>query len=260
MDIVKLDLSLSLLDVKHEKNISINQKMNLCNLLGNWVGGGRRRFRGRCCLRPRGGGRPIIIHQHHFHTQVIDHTDYTRIRELETQLEECKKHRREVEIKINEIITTHVNIKDIANKMIIIDEVDKCLKLLGVEYNDKDGLMEKLKKLVNACKNLTLTGPVQERLWKCLAYMYGSKAPKTLEAFTSNFDKNMDKLTEACFRNKKQELYNDVRYKGKAFVPKPDSSFVRKLCRCHYYIVGRSKEKSIVNMIDNLLQACKNFY
>ncbi|CAG8635756.1 662_t:CDS:2, partial [Dentiscutata erythropus] len=127
--------------------------------------GSGRHGRGRCCLRPRDG---------------------------------------EVEIKINEIITSHVNIKVAENKNdiqkltaildYIIDEVDECLKLLGVEYNDKDGLLEKLKKLVNA-------------------------------SFASNFDKNMDKLTEACYGNKKQELNNDVRYKDKAFVPKPDSNF-----------------------------------
>ncbi|CAG8562564.1 18508_t:CDS:2 [Dentiscutata erythropus] len=237
----------------------------LCILIGNWVGGGGgHRFRGRCCLRPRGGGRAIIIHQHYIYVvhHTIDNTDYTIIRELETQLNnhtnelnDCRKHRNEVEIKINEIITSHLNmnISEVENKT----NVEKLNTILYGVINQFDG---KIKKLVNACKDLTLTGPVQERLWKCLCYVNQYKCPRTFEVFVSNFDKNMDELTKACHRNKKQELNNDARYKNKAFEPKSNISFVGKLSRCHYYMVGKSKETSVVTMVDNLLQACKNIY
>ncbi|CAG8533840.1 20485_t:CDS:1 [Dentiscutata erythropus] len=268
---------------ENEEEKEITQFKTRCNLMGNWVGGGggERHFKERYCLRPRGGGRAIIIHQHYTHVvyHTIDNTDYTRIQELETQfnnrtneLNDCRKHRNKVKIKINEIITSYLNmnISEVENNNDVeklntilygvINQVNECLKLLGVKFNENDSLMEKLKKLVNACKDLILTGPVQERLWKCLCYVNQYKCPRTFEEFVSNFDKNIDELTKACHGNKKQELNNDARYKNKAFEPKPNISFVGKLSRCHYYMVGKSKETNVVTMVDNLLQACKNIY
>ncbi|CAG8462548.1 21909_t:CDS:2 [Dentiscutata erythropus] len=285
MDIVKLerdiDLSLHLLDIKYDKNISINQKIppprrsrnppiaqNPFSVLSNGCAllpPGKNEFtlklildeakeskdfkkileemntkmdqiakdvnelkKDRITLKLLKDTLNNIIYdeneydfeelkdeeEHH----VVDHTDHTKIRELESQLhdynkhrkevinqlEECKKHRNEVEIKINEIITAHLNmnISEVENKTgpekldtilnRITDQVDECLKLLGVKYNNKDSLMEKLKKLVKACENLILVGPVQERLWYCLTYLDSSS--KSLKSFTSNFNENMDKL------------------------------------------------------------------
>ncbi|CAG8805161.1 33447_t:CDS:1, partial [Racocetra persica] len=92
----------------------------------------------------------------------------------------CEKHKKEVEDKITEIIITHLNISRIEIEKLttvgkldtilnfIKQEVKECLRLLGIPFQTGDSLISMLKKIVKACKEIGITGPVQEMLLRCL--------------------------------------------------------------------------------------------
>ncbi|CAG8750695.1 6219_t:CDS:2, partial [Racocetra persica] len=94
--------------------------------------------------------------------------------EMEEQLKECEKYKKEVEDKINKIMITHLNISRIEIEKLttirkletilnfIKQEVKECLRLLGIPFQTGDSLISMLKKLVKACEEIGITGPVQE--------------------------------------------------------------------------------------------------
>ncbi|CAG8831685.1 8192_t:CDS:1, partial [Racocetra persica] len=137
--------------------------------------------------RPRGGSHgPVIVHHdiHHYHTQIVNHTDYTKINKLnskltesEFKLTECEKHKQEIKGKIIE-----------------------CLKLLGINFSLENNLIELIDKLIKACEEMTLVGPVLERIWKCLKVLdpqvAGNFDPNNI--LTENG--NLNSLVKSCYR------------------------------------------------------------
>ncbi|CAG8758463.1 24853_t:CDS:2, partial [Racocetra persica] len=172
--------------------------------------------------------------------------------EIEEQLKECEKHKKEVENKINKIITTHLNINITeAEKLTTIgkldtilntikQEVKECLRLLGIPFQTGDSLMSMLKKLVKACKEIEITGPVQEMLLRCLKML----DPKTKINDPKSFNRKLgygsiDALVKACYEN--NAGYN--RWSN----PKYDETFLYKLHYCYWLLNDDSKEQEEEN-------------
>ncbi|CAG8796035.1 33652_t:CDS:2, partial [Racocetra persica] len=179
--------------------------------------------------------------------------------EIEEQLKEYEKHKKEVEDKITEIMITHLNISRIEIEKLttvgkldtilnfIRQEVKECLRLLGIPFQTGDSLISMLKKLVKACKEIGITGPVQEMLLRCLKTL----DPKTQINDPKSFGTvslSMDALVKACYENSR-DILNKERFENR-----PEISFVRKLMRCHYYMVGKSNLLSVKTMADNLFK------
>ncbi|CAG8815781.1 36541_t:CDS:1 [Racocetra persica] len=109
-----------------------------------------------------------------------------------------------------------------------------------------------LKKLVKFCEEIGITGPVQENLLRCLKKL----DPKTQINDPKSFNRNlgygsMDILAKACYE-KGWVTDSDPEFIGKKFEPDHELSFVRKLMRCHYYMVGKSNPFSVKTMVENL--------
>ncbi|CAG8824360.1 25849_t:CDS:1, partial [Racocetra persica] len=230
-----------------------------------------------------------VVYQTNTVYQTIDNTDYKRIHELENQLsemtknrnewkanseewkkhaneieeqlKECEKHKKEVENKINEIITTHLNINITeAEKLTTIgkldtilntikQEVKECLRLLGIFFQTGDSLMSILKKLVKACEEIGITGPVQEILLRYLKMLDPKTKINDPKSFNGKLGyRSMDALVKACYENSR-DILNKERFENR-----PEISFVRKLMRCHYYIVGKSNLLSVKTIANNLFK------
>ncbi|CAG8783853.1 8286_t:CDS:2, partial [Racocetra fulgida] len=183
----------------------------------------------------------------------------------ENEAKECEKHRKETESKINEIITSHlsINITEIENLSTIekLDtilntikqEVKEYLKLLKMPFQTGDSLMSMLKKLVKACEEVGIETGVQENLLRSLKIL----DPETKIDDPKSFNGNpgygsMDDLVKACYE-KGWVKDSDPEFIGKEFESHPELSFVRKLMRCHYYMVGKSNPFSVKTMAENLL-------
>ncbi|CAG8554904.1 14390_t:CDS:2 [Cetraspora pellucida] len=88
------------------------------------------------------------------------------------QAKEYEKHKKQIEIKINDIITSHlsISITEIENlttikKLNIIlntikQKIKEYLKLLDIPFQTDNSLMSMLKKLVKFCKNIEITSSV----------------------------------------------------------------------------------------------------
>ncbi|CAG8743863.1 5524_t:CDS:2, partial [Racocetra persica] len=98
-----------------------------------------------------------------------------------------------------------------------------------------------------ACEEIGITGPVQEMLLRCLKIL----DPKTQINDSKSFGTvslSMDALVKACYENSRYIL-NKERFENR-----PEISFVRKLMRCHYYMVGKSNLLSVKTMANNLFK------
>ncbi|CAG8700780.1 22108_t:CDS:1, partial [Racocetra persica] len=179
----------------------------------------------------------------------------------EKQANECEKHKKEVENKINEIITTHLNINITeAEKLTTVGKLDtilntikqkvkEYLKLLEIFFQTGDSLMSMLKKLVKACEEIGITGPVQEMLLRCLKMLN----PKTQINDPKSFDGKLeygsiDVLVKTCYENSRY-IINKERFEDRYKI-----SFVRKLMRCYYYLVRKSNPLSVKTMAKNLFK------
>ncbi|CAG8808307.1 3062_t:CDS:2 [Dentiscutata erythropus] len=113
--------------------------------------------------------------------------------------------------------------------------------MLGVKYQSKDSLMKRLKKLVKACEEIALTGPMQERLLTCLNALDGDPEgipigkingiPISSVGFKPySFDPNkknyIDKLLKGC-----KKYSND-----KKLTQENPDSFMKKLTICCHYV------------------------
>ncbi|CAG8673184.1 2093_t:CDS:1, partial [Cetraspora pellucida] len=163
---------------------------------------------------------------------------------------------KETDIKINEIITSHLNINITKTENfttiekldtilnIIKSKVKECLKLLGIPFQTGDSLMSMLNKLVSFSEEMGITTPVQENLLRCLRMLN----PKTKSSNSKTESLNMDALVKACYEKSRYIINKE------SFEKNPEISFVRKLMRCHYYLVGKSNPLSVKTMAENLFK------
>ncbi|CAG8642057.1 7070_t:CDS:2 [Cetraspora pellucida] len=154
--------------------------------------------------------------------------------------EECKKHKKEIEIKIDDIISSHlsINLTEIKNLTTIrkLDtilntikqEIKECLKLLEILFQTGDSLIKFIEMFKNVKPKTKINDP---------------------KSFNENDSSSIDALVKACYKNSKIILNGEP-----FFVKRPELSFVRKLMRWHYYIVGKSNLLSVKTMAKNLFK------
>ncbi|CAG8645373.1 37091_t:CDS:2 [Racocetra persica] len=177
---------------------------------------------------------------------------------MEEQLKECEKHKKEVEDKINEIMITHLNISRTEIEKLtnvgkldtilntIKQEVKECLKLLGISFQTGDSLMSMLKKLVKACKEIEITGPVQDinplSVKTMVENMFKLIDPESEKMFNRKIWKNIIKKEYDLFSTFNPNYnYINVMVKDLGYylwgLPKyEDETFLDKIYRCHKYL------------------------
>ncbi|CAG8590549.1 20498_t:CDS:2, partial [Racocetra persica] len=156
----------------------------------------------------------------------------------ENKAKECEKHREQIENRINEIISSHlnINITKIEKNLSTIEKLDtilntikqkvkECLKLLSIPFQTGDSLMSMLKKLVKMLKKLD---------------------PKTQINDSKSFNRNprhgsMDILAKACYK--------------KGWVTDSDSEF-----KCLKLLTPQISDFNPgYNYIDDLVKACYDY-
>ncbi|CAG8777639.1 21755_t:CDS:2, partial [Racocetra persica] len=84
-------------------------------------------------------------------------------------------------------------------------EVKECLRLLGIPFQTGDSLMSMLKKLVKACEEIEITGPVQRNLLRYLKMLDPKTQINNPKSFGTE-SSSMDALVKACFENSRDIL------------------------------------------------------
>ncbi|CAG8815739.1 31170_t:CDS:2, partial [Racocetra persica] len=177
---------------------------------------------------------------------VVDGVGLVFLIDMEAEAEAVEEDR-DVQIRIEiEKLTTVGKLDTILN--LIKQEVKECLKLLGIPFQTGDSLISMLKKLVKACEEIGITGPVQEMLLKYLKMLDPKTKINDPKSFNRKLGESMDALLKACYENSR-DILNKERFENRSEI-----SFVRKLIRCHYYMVGKSNPLSVKTMADNFFK------
>ncbi|CAG8829659.1 34392_t:CDS:1, partial [Racocetra persica] len=98
-----------------------------------------------------------------------------------------------------------------------------------------------------ACEEIEITGPIQEMLLRCLKKLDPKTKINDPKSFNGKLG-SMDALVKTCYENS-QDILNKEQFENR-----PEISFVRKLMRCYYFIVGKSNPLSVKTMVDNLFK------
>ncbi|CAG8728868.1 9861_t:CDS:2, partial [Racocetra persica] len=99
-----------------------------------------------------------------------------------------------------------------------------------------------------ACEEIGITGLVQTMLLRCLKKLDSKTKINDPKSFNGKIG-SMDALVKACYENSR-----DILNKERFFENRPEISFVRKLMRCHYFLVGKSNPLSVKTIADNLFK------